>query len=155
MLTNFLVVLDVWTDAIDSGIPVDALYLDFGKPFDTVPQQRLIRKLDGYGICGNVLAWISNFLKYRRQQVVVNGKRSDWASVTSGIPQGSVLGLIQFVVFINNLPEVTESLTEMFADNTKVFIPLLQQEDMETSERLGQSLRLVRKMAITFYCNEV
>ena len=73
-----------------------------------------------YGIRGKVLNWVSDLLKNRRR-VLVNGKPSDWCPVQSGIPQGSVLGPVLFVVYINDLPDLVESLVQMFADDTKVF----------------------------------
>ncbi|MBA5248939.1 MAG: hypothetical protein FE834_05320 [Gammaproteobacteria bacterium] len=74
-----------------------------------------------YGIRGDVLHWIKDFLSNRRQRVIVNGKPSGWCSVKSGIPQGSVLGPVLFVIYINDLPEVVHSMVQMFADDTKVF----------------------------------
>jgi hypothetical protein len=100
---------------------VDAVYLDFQKAFDTVPHQRLLTKLAGYGVVGDVLAWIGAFLSGRRQRVTVDGEMSSWAPVTSGIPQGSVLGPVLFVCFINDLPNVIHTMVHIFADDTKVY----------------------------------
>ncbi len=129
--TNLLSVLDTWTEALDNRIPTDAIYLDFAKAFDTVPHVRLLNKLHGYGIKGNLLAWIENFLQNRRQCVQINGAKSEWASVTSGIPQGSVLGPCLFVIFINDLPDEVTSCIQMFADDTKVFTKVNSTEDQD------------------------
>jgi hypothetical protein len=97
------------------------VYLDFAKAFDSVPHERLLRKVQALGIGGNVLQWIRDFLVGRRQRVSVNGTVSDWAAVRSGVPQGSVLGPVLFVAFINDLPDVVSSLCSMYADDTKVY----------------------------------
>ena len=85
--------MNEWTEALDDGIQIDMVYLDFRKAFDSVPHKRLIKKLEGYGIKGILLEWFKNFLNERQQRVVINGKTSDWTNVLSGIPQGSILDL--------------------------------------------------------------
>ena len=84
--TQLLAVLDDWTDVIEQGENVDAIYLDYAKAFDTVPHKRLLAKLSEYGIGGKLLKWIAAFLEGRRQRVIVNGSKSSWSRVTSGIP---------------------------------------------------------------------
>jgi len=128
-MTQLLVTLEIWSQLIDSGAPIDVLY--FRKAFDTVPHQRLLKKLVSYGVTGKLLDWIKNFLSGRRQRVVVNGELSAWADILSGIPQGSVLGPILFVIFINDLPDVVRSTTKIFADDTKLFRAIRTHEDHE------------------------
>ena len=101
---------------------MDAIYLDYAKAFDTVPHKRLLAKLSGYGIGGKLLKWIAASLEGRRQRVIVNGSKSPWTyRVTNGIPQGSVLGPLLFVGYVNDMPENITSTAYMFADDSKVY----------------------------------
>lgn len=120
-ITNLIATIDKWTKALDNSQVVDSIYLDFSKAFDKVPHQRLLVKLKSLGIDGPCLNWIESFLSQRRQRVTVNGTLSDWSDVLSGIPQGSVLGPILFVVYINDMPEVIDSYINLFADDSKSF----------------------------------
>ena len=120
-LLQFLKVLEHWTEELDNGGTIDNINMDFTKAFDKVPHRRLIHKLKQYGIGGNVLRWIENFLSNRQQTVVVNGYRSDTKPVLSGIPQGSVLGALLFIIYINDMPDAIESNMFLFADDTKFF----------------------------------
>ena len=86
-----------------------------------MPHKRLLKKLWGYGIRGKVHSWIKEFLTDRSQKVVIEGKSSDSANISRGIPQGSVLGPILFLIFINDLPDVILSFIKLFADDAKLF----------------------------------
>ena len=120
-ITQLLEVMDIWTEIVDEGGSLDIVYTDFMKAFDSVPHRRLIGKVEACGIKGKVLAWIKDFLEERTQRVVINNEMSSEGSVSSGIPQGSVLGPLLFVIYINDLPRHVESFVRIFADDTKVF----------------------------------
>ena len=120
-LTNMLCFLEEITKWIDVGSPVDIIYLDFQKAFDKVPHQRLLLKLKAHGIGDSITDWIEQWLTDRRQRVVVDGEVSNWKSVLSGIPQGSVLGPILFLIYINDLDDSITSNILKFADDTKLF----------------------------------
>ena len=122
-----------WTQVIEDGDAVDVIYTDFSKAFDSVPHQRLLNKLKEIGIVGNTLNWIKGFLSKRSQQVRVEENFSAWKDVTSGIPQGSVLGPILFVIFINEMPDMVESKCQLFADDAKLFRNVNVREDYNTS----------------------
>ena len=85
---------------------------------------RLLLKLKGYGIQGRLLKWIENFLKDRKQRVQVDGESSEWADVTSGIPQGSVFRPTLSLIYINDLPDVVHSFVKLFADDAKLLYML-------------------------------
>lgn len=119
--TQLLEVMEIWTRWFDLGLPWDTIYTDFSKAFDSVPHKRLLLKVKSYGIRGNLLNWIEDFLSDRKQRVVLGSQKSSWKPVTSGIPQGSVLGPILFIIFINDMPKMVESLMKLFADDSKIF----------------------------------
>ena len=112
-----------------NGGVTDTIYLDFAKAFDTVPHRRLLAKLKSYGVDGNILDWIEAFLTGRTQVVKVSGESSFPAPVLSEIPQGSVLGPLLFVLYINDLPENIISNVFLFADDTKMFRKIISEND--------------------------
>ena len=99
--SQLLTALNDWTFSIDQGFPTDVIYYDFRKAFDTVPHARLLLKLEEYGINGNLLRWLDGFLSNRRQRVLINNSFSQLSPVTSGVPQGSVLGPLLFTIYAN------------------------------------------------------
>ena len=128
--TNLLETFELLTKWLDAGKGIDIVYLDYQKAFDKVPHLRLIKKLNAYGIRGSVLHWIRDFFSDRRQQVAVGCGESSWTRVTSGVPQGSVLGPTLFVIYINEIPKIIKSKCKLFADDTKLFHEISNDEDV-------------------------
>ena len=117
--TNLLETMQDWTLAIHSKRSVFAIYIDFAKAFDTVRHNKLIHKLSCYGISGNLLQWIKSFLCCRTQQTRVGNCLSCILEICSGIVQGSVIGPLLFVLFINDIIEIFSD-GKLFADDVKM-----------------------------------
>ena len=122
-ITQLLDTVHRLTKAIDQGYQTDVTFLDFSRAFDSVSHSLLICKLDHNGIKGHLLRWFTSYLYERHQRVVIDGKHSNWLPVTSGIPQGSLLGTALFVLFINDMPSAVSDNTTLalFADDAKCF----------------------------------
>ena len=116
---------------LDNKGQTDMIYFDLSKAFDTVPHDLLLHKLQTFGIHGRLLNWIKDYLTNRNQRTTCDGTNSSWLPVSSGVPQGSILGPLLFLLYINDLPTCISPETQcaIFADDTKIFRQIKTQED--------------------------
>ena len=108
--------------ALDEGKEVRVVFCDISKAFDRVWHKGLIYKLKSIGIEGKLLTWVENYLHERKQRVVIFNKSSDWLQIKAGVPQGSILGPLFFLVFINDIVNEIQSNIKLFADDTSLYI---------------------------------
>ena len=137
--TQMLECLFDWSSCIGKSVSVDIVYLDLAKAFDSVCHRKLLLKLEKLGIRGRLLAWMSEFLSGRTQRVNVNGCLSDVAAVISGVPQGSVLGPLLFLLYINDMTLTLPNgiVIKLFADDCKVYVALTKPD---SSNKLSLAL---------------
>ena len=149
--TLLIQLIDNLAHNIDNRIQTDAIILDSQKAFDKVPHQSLLYKLTYYGISPQSLNWIHSFLSDRTQQVLLEGNTSSSINVTSGVPQGSVLGPILFLIYINDLPDYIKnnSTVNLFAGDTIIYLPITNpqddtalQEDIDALQRWESDWRM-------------
>lgn len=119
--TQMLSTFNDWAKSRNSSTPTDVVFLDLAKAFDSVPHERLLLKLKCSGIDECLLNWLRHFLVGRKQRVVVRGSYSDWSCVTSGTPQGTILGPLLFLLYINDISEFLSSTVKLYADDTKIY----------------------------------
>lgn len=150
-ITNLLFCIENWSSLIEEGSPIDVIYTDFAKAFDRVPHLRLLQKIKNLGIRGRTLSWIKAFLTNRVQQVKVEDEYSSWTTVKSGIPQGSVLGPILFVIFINDMPDIVESAIQLFADDAKIYTNVVSSDcNLKLQEDLDKLMEWSHKWQLPF-----
>ena len=139
--TNMLCYLDDLVNAVDSRHCIDVNYLDCKKAFDRVPHERHVMKLRARGIDGEVLGWTRSFLTDRSHQVCIRKGCSDWLPVHSRVPQGSVLGPVLFLIYINDIINCLKSMTSLFVDDAKVYKVLKSRANLKALRRDMKHLR--------------
>ena len=121
-----------WAGSLDRRNSTHCLFLDLAKAFDYVSHPCLLLKLEALGIPDNILSWLREFLTVRRQRVVINGQFSSWLPVTSGVSQGSVLGPLLFILYINDISSVVSSSTvKLFADDVTIYKEIVCSADVD------------------------
>ncbi|MCG8113035.1 MAG: reverse transcriptase domain-containing protein [Candidatus Thiodiazotropha taylori] len=135
-------------EALDAGKEVRAVFCDISKAFDRVWHAGLIYKLEAAGVTGDVLNWFKNYLAVRRQRVVLPGAASDWTYIRAGVPQGSILGPLLFLVFINDIVLDIGSHIRLFADDTSLFIVV--NDPVNAADCLNSDLEKVSHWASTW-----
>ena len=148
--SQLITTIDDFASHVDSGAQIDTIILDFSKAFDKVPHQRLLMKLAHYGIQGMLLDWVKDFLSNRSQIVILNNASSEPTEVLSGVPQGSVLGPLLFLLYINDLPRHVSSKVNLYADDTLLYriintpndISILQ-EDLDSLSQWAHKWQMI------------
>ena len=149
--THLTTVINDWAKILDNGGQDDTFILDFEKAFDTPPHELLKSKLFGCGIGGKTLKWMDSFLCYRQQRVVVNGAKSDWAQILSGVPQGTVLGPLLFSLYINDISADIDSEIRLFADDCVCYREIKDTENtLKLQKDIGQLGCWARKWGMRF-----
>ena len=124
---------------------IKGVFLNISKAFDMVWHEGLLFKLQSYGIEGSLLRLLKNYLTARQQRVVLNGQTSSWLNVTAGVPQGSVLGPLLFLIYINDLPDEITSSCKIFADATSLFSKI--ENKSYSNSQLNKDLETIIKWA--------
>ena len=137
--------------ALDSGKEIRVVFCDISKAFDRVWHKGLLFKLQQYGISGNLLLWFENYLSGRSQRVVLNGCNSGWRDIKSGVPQGSILGPLLFLLFINDIVTDINACIKLFADDTSIYLTVDQPQN--TADILNRDLEKIHQWSSSWLVN--
>ena len=132
---------------------VRGFFLDISKAFDKVWHDGFIFKLKAYGIEGELLSLLENYLQNREQRVALNGQTSEWRKINSEIPQGSLLGPLLFLIYINDLPDGLTSICKIFADDTPLVSKVLNINESANDLALGEEIDCERNFWETYFCD--
>ena len=138
-------IYNTFCKALDNGLEVRAVFCDISKAFDRVWHKGLIYKLKRAGINGLLLDWLSDYLTNRKQRVVIPGGRSDWHFIRAGVPQGSILGPLLFLLYINDIVTDIQSCVRLFADDTSLYI--IVDNPISAAEMINTDLETIHRWA--------
>jgi hypothetical protein len=152
-ITQFTEIYDQFCRAVNDGKEIRVVFLDISKAFDRVWHRGLMYKLKGCGIRGKLLDWLKDYLTDRQQRVIINGEFSEWGDIEAGVPQGSVLGPLLFLIFINDITYVIRHCKiRLFADDTCLYIevddPNIQAQEL--NQDLASLDRWAKKWHVDF-----
>ena len=133
--TLLLETVHEWAQNLDRASSTHVIFTDFLKAFDSVPHQRLLLKHESIDVRGKLLKWIESFLTNRRQRVLLDGYTSEWTPVTSRVPQGSIIGSLLFIIYVNDIPQTLSSPTRLFEDDCAIYHKVCSQCDCQSLQR--------------------
>ena len=142
-INQLLNITNEFGKALDDGKEIRVIFCDISKAFDRVWHKGLLRKLEAIGIKGSVLAWVKNYLSDRKQRVVINSVSSEWGNIMAGVPQGSILGPLLFLIFINDIISDIQSTIKLFADDTSLY--LIVDDPRESANNLNSDLAKIHR----------
>lgn len=145
-INQLLFITNEFGKALDEGKEIRVVFCDISKAFDRVWHKGLLKKLKSIGIRGSLLSWMESYLSNRKQRVVINGCSSDWRKICAGVPQGSILGPLFFIIFINDIVTDINSSIKLFADDTSLY--LIVDDPLDTSNMLNSDLNKIHEWSM-------
>ena len=137
---------------LDDGYEVRGVFLDISKAFDKILHNGLIYKFKQNGVAGDLLNTLNNFLEERKQRVILNGQQSTWTNVEVGVPQGSILGPLLFLIYINDLPENLVSNPKLSVDNTSLFLVIRNKQ--QSAQNLNEDKNKINHSVFQWKMND-